>query len=346
MKKQKKPILVLLISLLFASCTPNMDASESESTQLSDGSWYAFQRHTDGNGIDLVFMGDGYTATEIAQGKYVNDLQKAIEGFFEVQPYKAYQSYFNVYIVGAVSAESGIGINGVAKNTKFSAFHGEGTHMEAKNSVCFEYARKAPIAAIEKTVITLVANSTKYGGTCHFSSSGWAIAICPSDADNYLKPIVQHEAGGHGFAKLADEYYSLGTEISDEEKERLLFWQNLGFYRNVDITNDPSEVLWKDLIGIEQYMAPNAVVGLFEGGYYNEKGVWRPEINSCMVNNVPYFNAPSRAAIIKRIHELAGESFSMEWFIENDIIESSPTAKSFAHQVALPPLAPPVIYHD
>ena len=48
-------------------------------------------------------------------------------------------------------------------------------------------------------------------------------------------------------------------------------------------------------------------VGVYEGGFYYSFGVWRPEISSCMVNNIDYYNAPSRETIVKKIMAKAGE---------------------------------------
>ena len=74
-----------------------------------DGDYILLREATIGNGVDLVFMGDGYTAAEIASRKYENQILEAVNNFFGVEPYKSYSEYFNVYLVFAVSEESGIG---------------------------------------------------------------------------------------------------------------------------------------------------------------------------------------------------------------------------------------------
>ncbi|MCL2727463.1 MAG: M64 family metallo-endopeptidase [Bacteroidales bacterium] len=305
--------------------------------KFGDGDWYAAQTKTVGPGIDLVFLGDGYTAEDIALGKYEGDMQAAIEMFFDIQPYKEYRNYFNAYIVGAVSAESQIGTDGVAKNTKFSTFHDEGPRVVTNSNLCFTYAQKAPIGALDNSVVILVANSMQYGGTCFFWNSGRAIAICPTYAPAF-EYIVQHEAGGHGFGMLADEYINEQT-AKTRSREDIPWFQSLGRCTNVDITNDPSKVIWKDFIGHPKY----PMVGVFEGGYYFSTGVWRSEDDNRMRGTtIAYFNAPSRAAIVKRIKQLAGEPFSIEWFLETDIIEFPPTTKTSTELLSLPPLPPPI----
>jgi hypothetical protein len=87
-------------------------------------------------------------------------------------------------------------------------------------------------------------------------------------------------------------------------------------------------------------------VGVYEGGYYYTYGVWRPELTSCMINNLAYYNAPSREAIVKRILAKAGETYTLDAFLNKDIIKEPAPAvllqtKSF-NPLTFIPLAPPV----
>jgi hypothetical protein len=299
-------------------------------SQLGDGEWYAYQTHTAGAGIDLVFMGDGYTADEIASWKYESDMAAAIEGFFEIQPYKAYRKYFNAYIVGAVSAESGIG-DGSARNTRFSSYAYAIGFFLANTDLCITYAQKAPLNNIDNAVVTLIVNSNLNFGVAYFFGDNrikCGFTICPANTEK-MKPIVQHESG-HGFAKLADEYYTIAyyqtrqatpVEQASIQREQ----RDFGWWLNVDVTNDPTTVLWKDLIGYDG-------AGIFEGGHYFTRRVWRSSETSIMKSafSVPYFNAFSRFLIVKRIKELADEPFSLDWFKANDIIEPYTPTKSSA----------------
>src|SRR5690606_29617908 len=86
-----------------------------------DGDYMKVQSSTKGNGIDLVFLGDGYTIEDIGKGTFLKNLNDAIEHFFDIEPYRTYRNYFDVYIVYAFSEESGISDHSTSKNTKFSA---------------------------------------------------------------------------------------------------------------------------------------------------------------------------------------------------------------------------------
>jgi len=339
--------LITLVSLedsrIAASVIIDATALTDNQPQLFDGGWYQYQASAIGSGIDIVLMGDGYTNADISGGKYELDLWRAIEGFFEIEPYRTYRPYFNVYIVGAESAASGIGLEGLPGNTRFSTYHSldNSNSMKTDYNLCFSYAAKAPIGAINETLVILVANSAKYGGASYLWSSGEAVAICPSD--NNLVPIVQHEAGGHGFGKLADEYFSNSSGmVTKQEKEYLLWWQDKGFFLNVSVKDNPLEVFWKKFIGAPGY----GMVGAYKGGYYRQYGVWRPEEHSCMRHNDPYYNAPSRALITRRIKALAGEAFSINRFMENDASISGlhTYADISGGPRVLPPLASPVLH--
>ena len=53
----------------------------------SDGSFITLQKATIGKGIDIVFMGDGYSADDISSKKYDNDLKQAYTYYFDIEPY-------------------------------------------------------------------------------------------------------------------------------------------------------------------------------------------------------------------------------------------------------------------
>jgi hypothetical protein len=84
------------------------------------------------------------------------------------------------------------------------------------------------------------------------------------------------------------------------------------------------------------------MVGTFEGAYMYGKGIWRPEYNSCMNNSIPYFNAPTRWAQVRRIMHLAGFDYSFAQFLQEDLIPEYP-AETRSKTEDFRPLAPPII---
>lgn len=291
--------------------------------EYGDGDVYTLQIASKGEGINIVFMGDCYDAKDIATGTYLKDIQEAYGYFFDVEPYKAYKDYFNVYAVFGLSDDSGVGTVNTVKDAKFgSQYSLAGIAPDFETS--YEYAAKADQDLDPaKTLIVMVENTTEYGGITYMWGDGTAIAVCPKSDDAYpydFRGLVQHEAAGHGFGKLADEYIYTNGFISacgcrNPHTGDFMAGKSLGWYRNLELSGDPNTVGWSHLIFHPDY---SNVVDIYEGGYFHTRGVFRSEPTSCMNNNIPYFSAISRQAIVERIMEYAGVEFSLESFYEND----------------------------
>lgn len=302
--------------------------------EYNDGDIIQLNKATKGKGVNIVFMGDCYDAKDIASGAYLCDLQEGFEHFFAIEPYSTYKDYFNVYAIFGLSDDSGIGTVNTVKDSKFGSQYSLNGVMPDE-SICFDYALKAaPGADLTQTLIVMIENSTEYAGICYMWYDGKAIAICPKSREPYpydFRGIIQHEAGGHGFGKLADEYIYHGAFISSctcpccEHIMELLENKSIGWFRNLEVTGDINQVGWSHMIFHPQY---SDVVDVFEGGYFHSRGVFRCESISCMNNNIPYYSAISRQAIVERIMEYAGEEFNLEKFYANDSGEFGLTTKS------------------
>ena len=122
-------------------------------------------------------------------------------------------------------------------------------------------------------------------------------------------------------------------------------WESLGRNAgaNADLTDDPARIEWREFYELPRY----GMVRAFEGAYMYARDIWRPETNSCMNNNVSYFNAPSRKKIVERIMELSGRSFDMNDFLAKDAINLSTSARSRLREPRagelFVPFAPPVL---
>jgi hypothetical protein len=181
---------------------------------------------------------------------------------------------------------------------------------------------------INKTLVVMVENTTDYGGICYMWGDGSAIAVCPMSRDAYpfdYRGIVQHEAGGHGFAKLADEYIYVNAFISscsclNPHLDEFYAGKALGWHRNLSDNGDHNTVEWMHLFANPDY---SNIVDMYEGGYFHTRGIFRSEANSCMNNNVPYYSAISRQEMVVRIMRYAGLEFSLNEFYENDVRDAS-----------------------
>lgn len=289
------------------------------------------QSATKGDGINLVFIGDGYDAKDIAAGDYLDDMKQQVEYFFDVEPYKSYRNYFNVYTAFAMSYESGIGTLNTLRDVKFNTMTVSSTgRMTTDFDAALYYAvDNTPVAETDIDALTcvLTPNTTVYDGLTKMwtgTRGGAAVALCPKSEEEYpydARGIVQHEAGGHGFGKFADEYiYHLrwiqicGCLCCDHVPE-LKAMQAVGWGENLSLDGKYAIVPWRHLINDNRF---NDIVDIYEGGYFHSRGVYRSEQNSCMNNNVPYFSTWCREIIVRRIKMLAGETFNFKDFVAND----------------------------
>ncbi len=308
--------------------------------EYGDGDILTNQTATVGNGVNIVFMGDCFDAKDIAEGYYKEIMDEAIGYFFAVEPYTTYKDYFNVYTVIGHSPDSGLpttySINQESKFGSQYAYGNDGFQFKFNNTECFEYACKVPSITtdnLNQTLIVLIENSNVYGGVTHMWGDNSAIAVCSIMRGNYpndFRGVVQHEAGGHGFGKLADEYIYNGNFIDmcdcgEGHVKEFLQGQNNGWFQNLSLKSNIYEVPWSHMIFDSQF---SNSVDMYEGGYFHARGVFRSEPNSCMNNNVPYFSAISREQIVKRIMEYAGEEYTFEKFKEKDNSAMGPITKT------------------
>lgn len=297
--------------------------------EYGEDEWITLQKATKGNngGINIVLLGDGFNAKDIASGKYLNDIKQEVEYFFGIEPYKTYRDYFNVYTAIPLSTESGVGTVNTIRYNRFNTTFTGGVGLKADYDEVFNYALGAPTvnkSNLNQTLIIMVPNSTDYGGICQMWEDGSAIAFCPQSTYGYpldTRGVIQHEAGGHGFGKLGDEYIYhnafidfCGCSCCGHVLE-FNAAKSLGWYDNLELTGKMHSVGWSHLIFDDRY---SDIVDIYEGGYMHNRGVFRSEPNSCMNNDIPYYSTISRESIVKRIKAYAGETYSFEDFVKND----------------------------
>lgn len=297
--------------------------------KYGEDEWITLQKATKGNngGINIVLLGDGFNAKDIASGKYLNDIKQEVEYFFGIEPYKTYRDYFNVYTAIPLSTESGVGTVNTIRYNRFNTTFTGGVGLKADYDEVFDYALGAPTVNkgnLNQTLIIMVSNSTDYGGICQMWEDGSAIAFCPQSTYGYpldTRGVIQHEAGGHGFGKLGDEYIYhnafidfCGCSCCGHVLE-FNAAKSLGWYDNLELTGKMHSVGWSHLIFDDRY---SDIVDIYEGGYMHNRGVFRSEPNSCMNNDIPYYSTISRESIVKRIKAYAGETYSFEDFVKND----------------------------
>jgi len=267
-----------------------------------DGEVTTLHTATTGQGFDMVFVGEGFTDKDIADGTFDQRMNEALNQFFAYEPYKSLQDRFNVYAVKAVSPNAEF----YGSNAKHA--------IDEDPAKALEYASK---------VTTLIPDRPMRVNVIYNNVSGGRSYCMMMEDDSYIcyvmdgvSTVLNHEAGGHGIGKLLDEYVETGNEtkaLPEENKTDLEdIWTTLGWGANVDWRSDPTEVKWSKFISDERYA--DEKIGLYEGSYLYQYGAYRPTENSMMrYNNTP-FNAPSREEIYKRVmKESEGDSWTYDY---------------------------------
>ena len=323
----------------------------TSSDYSQDGQVTRIHSATVGKGIDVVFVGDAFADKD--QDLFNKYVELGKEAFFTEEPFRSTKDRFNIYRIGSVS-KNGI-ITQEGGDTKFSAQFGDGTYISGDHDAVFRFVQdKMPSVNLKKTIVFVIVNKAKYAGTCWMFSDNKAVCYVPlCRNENEYAQTLRHEGCGHGFGKLADEYFydSMGR-IPDDKVTELKQWKVLsyGFYENVDLTSDPNTILWSKFIPDSRY---SGKVGVYEGGYTYPYGVYRPTDNSIMRYNTGGFNAPSREAIYKKIMKFSeGDAWTYDYetFVAFDAPARSAEAvtRAAAQCAAVDkanfiPLAPPVM---
>ena len=320
-------------ALMYAPNDPNYISSDYS----ANGKYVALQTATEGKGIDIVLMGDGYSDRQVASGRYEADMRKAMEAFFSKEPYTSFRHLFNVYMVKLVSKREGCSNDYAYGETALNCYiKSDGVSISGDNGDVYDYAKEIfgeqayeynDGPRIDESTLIVIMNSDAYAGVCYQTQpkyntsksygNGNALtyfSLCGDDA--LFANLLIHEAAGHGFGKLGDEYFSSGNgAITNYYYGEIKDFEQWGWFKNVDATDGDAltaqTIKWKHFLSDSRY---TGLVGIYEGAYSFPLNAYRPSDNSIMRHvkeSDGEFNAPSREAIYYRIHKLAyGDSWT------------------------------------
>jgi hypothetical protein len=333
-KRDRRNVFQEVWSVTVDPAGPAVDRTGPSRTTV----WAVMKNGEPRDKVDLLLMGDGYTAAEMA--KWHTDAKRLTETLFSVTPFKEHRSDFNVWAADVPADVSGVAkpSDGVFRRSplraSYDAFGSERYVLTMDNQRLREAASAAPYEFIE-----IVVNDRKYGG------GGIHNLYATVAADNASTPYVFVHEFGHHFAGLADEYYTSDVAYGSDQ-ERVEPWE-------MNATVDPKARKWADLISagtpvptpwpkadyetyergiqarrreIRAQHRPEAEmealfaeelahatpmlagppyggkVGAFEGAMYEAKGYYRPQADCIMFSrNISGFCAVCRRAIEKVI---------------------------------------------
>jgi IgA Peptidase M64 len=245
----------------------------------------------DDNRVDLVFVGDGYTAGEM--GQYHTDVNGIVNSLYQYEPFTSYQNYFRVTAVEVISNESGVDNDpnqGVNRDTALDMqYWCNGIERLLCVNVGKAYTAAASAPDIDQVIA--ISNSSKYGGAGYSANNlGTSAGQNSAAAD-----IAIHELG-HSLGDLADEYtYGGPTTYNGPELGPV----DVSIYnRQEQLDQDRKWHYWMDA-SLAGFDGP---VSTHEGGNYSEFGVYRPSNNSMMRSLGRPFNLVSAEQLLKEIY--------------------------------------------
>lgn len=253
--------------------------------------------------INLVFLGDGYTAAEAA--KFDTDARAKLAMMLADESFARFAAQINAFAIFTASAESGTDnpAQGITRDTYFNSSFGAGGINRLLTIPPSTPTVKDPALGTGKVItllqqfvpdydiVVLLVNTTVYGGAGGFPT----VTSLNASSDE----ILLHELG-HSFAGLTDEYVDTAINVGNGPFELL----------NATQKTARAEIPWRDFIlPATPLPTPGIVsdpdlVGLFEGSHYRATGIYRPTYNSKMRSLGQPFGPVNLRAFANAVHRL------------------------------------------
>lgn len=245
--------------------------------------------------IDVAILAEGYTLQEMQA--FYEDADIACKSIFDHEPFKSMKKRFNVVAVASPSTDSGVSVprlnewKHTAFGSHFSTFYSDRYLTTSRVKAIHD-----ALAGIPYEHIIILANTEEYGGGGIYNSYTLTTAHHPM-----FRPVVVHEFG-HSFGGLADEYFYDNDVMTDTYPLDIEPWE-----QNISTQVDFA-AKWKDMLSentpvpTPAEVSENYPTGVYEGGGYSAKGIFRPAENCRMrTNEYPAFCPVCQRALRKII---------------------------------------------
>ena len=247
--------------------------------------------------IDIAIIAEGYTAEQM--DIFMTDARTACDEIFRYEPFASMKERFNVVAIKSVSEQSDVSVpqdgqwRKTAMNSNFMTFYSPRYLTTNSVHTIHDY-----LVGIAYEHLIILANTDTYGGGGIYNSYTLTTAHNPM-----FKPVVVHEFG-HSFGALGDEYfydkpdhtenfYKLGYEPWEQNITSLVDfdskWADM-LDKGTKIPTEPTDKRKK-----------NYTIGVYEGGGYMTKGMYRPAVICRMRDNVATQFCPVCQRAIERI---------------------------------------------
>lgn len=255
---------------------------------------YLHQGNTPDKAIDVAILAEGYSHDQLEL--FYADALTAVESILSHQPFADSKDNFN--FVAVASTTDGTDVSrpkdgqwtDSAFGSHFSTFYSDRylttPHVFAVNDA---------LRGIPYEHIIILANTPEYGGGGIYNS--YTLTTSRHDA---FRPVVTHEFG-HSFGGLADEYFHDNEVYTNEYPLDVEPWE-----RNVTTLTDFRDK-WESLIAADTPV-PTAIseegtnpTGVYEGGAYVSKGVYRSTPDCRMKTNTATHFCPACQLALTRL---------------------------------------------
>ncbi|PZG14325.1 peptidase [Nonomuraea aridisoli] len=252
--------------------------------------------------LNLIILGDGYTAEEMQQ--FRDDVDRHLNVQWSIEPFRSYRDYFNVYMIEVVSGVSGISCDpddgNVRRDTPLKLQYASTCPADPNaRGVTFgpggqqaleQYVSMIPGVTAQNRQTLTIANTSTYGGI------GGRNATTTGQAPQ--GPLVSPHELGHSLGGLQDEYpYSArnvpGGRHPDTEPS------SIHHTRLTEEEMREQQAKWFRWLGEESLSG--GTIGRYESGLTRSENVWRPSEHSIMRWIGFHFDQVGRERMIERI---------------------------------------------
>jgi len=316
---------------LFVDCDVDLNPTQGH---RPDNHCRLYQKATEGAGINLFVIGEGYDRAEHAVGGTADYwLERSAEAIFEIEPYKKLRKLFNVFIIYAHSPERGVSLFADKRQSRYGYWQRKPINSSGasiNHQEVYDTAKKSMLAegyadSTKLMHFLMVVNCTNTGlhkglmtqRRVKESDTLRLIKVALNPTCTGHNSLIWHEFGGHTFGALGDEYVP-----NPGAKQRLFTGKRSAIPANLDSESDPTRIRWAQFIADPRYA--HEKIGVYKGGGSRRHNIYRATKTSIMRqggNSKLRFNAPSRAAIYKKAMKLAYPDFKFDYetFVRFDL---------------------------
>lgn len=255
-----------------------------------------------GNKVDMVLLGDGYTVEQLRPGgKLEQHARRMVRLFFSAPPFDKLRPMFNIILIAAPSRQSGADPDQRdSVDTRYNSgynSHGIRRLLTVRNK---KQIRRDLAALPACDLALLLVNHTRYGGSgSTLYRSGTTVPLPIAAAGNAGSiDIALHECG-HSLANLGDEYVQ--PEIAATYP-----LSGASGCPNIDTTADLTRIKWRAFF---KYPGSRPLLGAYQGAYYRQRGVYRPQRRCKMRSlNSPFCHV-CRKALTRAVYRICNIRF-------------------------------------